>query len=451
MRARISSTGVHFHASWLRVHTEHLLQSLADCPGIPYTRIIKRLDEHMVCPGDYHCYPDASGPEAVLQALGGYMHGRFFKVHLTELQIRWLHITARELLTCLVLGVVFFKFVPKGARIVIHCDALAAVCTLSKQQSKSEVMQHIYQQILRSPAFADRSEFIHVVHLYGAGNPMGDGASRGYSKLMQGLAQQLKVPLIEAEVPSEVGRLIEEVTAKAAATPEYAGSIGAVVPAPHKVDYPAVQSQHDSMVRLFQDTKLMGDDGGDGDYVLLTRGDGRCVVATLVDSCAHMLTMGITAEMGQVFRTGTMEFFCERQISLLTDEWDKLVFYMEMPRSQWSVANEVDGGNTLLRHLVAKWKELYALCRAWLTPQQVEAEFGLEMAQGMRQYVSQHMAEAVQDCMDTGMSVIGMWCLLIERGYGLGTLFFFCEEIFIRTTSSSLGTAQPSSAQLRKP
>jgi hypothetical protein len=29
--------------------------------------------------------------------------------------------------------------------------------------------------------------------------------------------------------------------------------------------------------------------------------------------------------------------------------------------------------------------------------------------------------------------------------------FFFCEEIFIRATSSSLGTAQPSSVQLRKP
>ena len=29
-------------------------------------------------------------------------------------------------------------------------------------------------------------------------------------------------------------------------------------------------------------------------------------------------------------------------------------------------------------------------------------------------------------------------------------IFFFCEEIFIRTTSSSLGTAQPLSAQLRK-
>ena len=34
---------------------------------------------------------------------------------------------------------------------------------------------------------------------------------------------------------------------------------------------------------------------------------------------------------------------------------------------------------------------------------------------------------------------------------GAFDIVFFCEEIFIRTTSSSLGAAQPSSAQLRKP
>jgi hypothetical protein len=119
---------------------------------------------------------------------------------------------------------------PPGSRVFVHSDALSAVATMKRHFSKSEVMQWIYEKLTGNKVVQAVRDRLYATHVFGAGNPMADGASRGYLKLMLALSKQLQVKLRQVVVTPEAFRLVEELTNKASSTVGYRGSMGAHKP-----------------------------------------------------------------------------------------------------------------------------------------------------------------------------------------------------------------------------
>jgi hypothetical protein len=203
---------------------------VAECPGVSHTAVIQKVASTCTFPGDVHMYVDASGEDAQVPALGGHCHGLWWVLPLTEMQQRWLHITAREFVAVLIALLLFLPFMPPSSRVFLHSDALSAVATMKRHFSKSEVMQWIYEKLTGNKVVQAVRDRLHATHVFGAGNPMADGASRGYLKLMMALSKQLQVKLRQVAVTPEAFRLVEELTNKASSTVGYQGSVGARKP-----------------------------------------------------------------------------------------------------------------------------------------------------------------------------------------------------------------------------
>jgi hypothetical protein len=208
----------------------YIRDKVAECPGVSYTTAIQKVASTSTFPGDVHIYVDASGEDAQVPALGGYCHGLWWVLPLTEMQQRWLHITAREFVAVLIALLLFLPFMPPGSRVFVHSDALSAVATMKRHFSKSEVMQWIYEKLTGNKVVQAVRDRLHATHVFGAGNPMADGASRGHLKLMLALSKQLQVKLRQVVVTPEAFRLVEELTNKASSAAGYRGSMGAHKP-----------------------------------------------------------------------------------------------------------------------------------------------------------------------------------------------------------------------------
>jgi len=167
-------------------------------------------------------YSDAFSDNYV-GGLGGWAHGEFWHIPLSQEDCSLLHITAWEFIA-LGVNIIVFGLQLKGFRVHLFADALATVQILASQAAHSPIMQIIHDALLALP------EFGHIItrglpeHLFGECNALADAASRANFKHIYVLAQQLGITARRLTIPAQAIELISSIKKQVRALHCYEGT-----------------------------------------------------------------------------------------------------------------------------------------------------------------------------------------------------------------------------------
>jgi hypothetical protein len=186
------------------------LQLIATSGGAPVTVALRRQSipppAGLVGVASSDAATDGARP-----GLGGFCHGFYWRIALTERTLRYLHITVLELLATGFSMILFAPYLTRFQRVVFLSDALATPYTLARHTERSEMLTLAHHLVMRHPAYATLEGIAEVAHLSGEHNPLADCVSRGFDQRFSQLCAQLRVKPILVEVTGEVLAMLEEV------------------------------------------------------------------------------------------------------------------------------------------------------------------------------------------------------------------------------------------------
>ena len=157
--------------------------------------------------------------------LGGFLHGMWWHMPLTEAAAQRLHITVLELLATGLNAVIFHLHLRGAGRIVLLSDALATPYTLARQRAKSHMLVYAHRRLLASEAFVEVADRAEIAHLSGDCNPLSDSASRFKIDELQEVAEEIDMCITSHPLPPPptAPPSAAEMAAAAAAVPSSSG------------------------------------------------------------------------------------------------------------------------------------------------------------------------------------------------------------------------------------
>jgi site-specific DNA-cytosine methylase len=156
--------------------------------------------------------------------LCGFWAGLFWIFKLQPRHIKYLHITALELLTVLGNFLIFGPMLDllddealAQVTILIQCDSLVSTMVLIgkpgavalKSTAKSPLMQYVHQLLVDLPQYRRLQEVTVAGHEWGEGNILSDAGSRGREDKLLALCELLSIKARKVEIPEEVTHTLE--------------------------------------------------------------------------------------------------------------------------------------------------------------------------------------------------------------------------------------------------
>ena len=148
--------------------------------------------------------------------IGGWLYGLWFGVSSAdEPGLMKLDIPHLELIAAGV-GVLIFGPTLVGARhVCVETDALATATTLTAR-AHSPAMRAILDTLLEFETYRALAPRLTIIHCWGAGNPMGDAASRSYVTTMAVLSEALGMPATRLPLNDEAHEFVRLAIRRAA-------------------------------------------------------------------------------------------------------------------------------------------------------------------------------------------------------------------------------------------
>ena len=179
--------------------------------------------------------------------LGGWLYGHWFAVAIADHPgLELLDIPHLEFLAAGISIITFAQLLTGASLVCIETDALATASSLTRR-AFTPIMQAILDALLEAHEYTDLAPRLLVAHCSGAGNPMADAASRGYSSTLAALSEALGVT--STQIPISEGarqfmqRALDSIRPIIAARPHTAsqpstlGTEGDAPPAPEVDPY----------------------------------------------------------------------------------------------------------------------------------------------------------------------------------------------------------------------
>ena len=178
--------------------------------------------------------PDATSPrhrirtDAALQGtprpgLGGCMYGLWWALPIADCPgLETLDIPHLELLAACIGVLTYAEFLEQAEHIDLDTDALATAIAL-QNRARRPAQQAILDALMLSPLYQAVAPRLGVSHLFGAGNILGDAASRGYDETLQAVASALGVATKRIPISDEAQRFLRVALDKLAALRPGAG------------------------------------------------------------------------------------------------------------------------------------------------------------------------------------------------------------------------------------
>lgn len=147
------------------------------CGGCAITDVLRHRDLSSSHVSHFLTSSDAA-TDSVPPGLGGYMHALYWNFPVPVADLRWLHITALELLACAFNAIILSRTLPRNSRLPLMVDATAAYFTLADETEHSPLLMHTHHLLLGEDRFRLAAATCDVVHASGDVNIAGDAASR---------------------------------------------------------------------------------------------------------------------------------------------------------------------------------------------------------------------------------------------------------------------------------
>lgn len=147
--------------------------------------------------------------------MGGYLHGAYWYLALSQEMVRWLHISVLELLATGFSTMIFTPTLPPTARLTQGADASATATTLTRGTEKSEMLTLTHHALLDNAAFAASSRRADLGQLRGDANLASDAVSRGEWDIFHRLCRNLRIRPLQLRVPAECHEILHRVLALA--------------------------------------------------------------------------------------------------------------------------------------------------------------------------------------------------------------------------------------------
>jgi site-specific DNA-cytosine methylase len=158
--------------------------------------------------------------------LCGFWKGLYWIFELTPRHLKYLHISALELITVLANFMIFGPLLRlqdqealEQLTILIQSDSLVSTSILTGRPSgvglapngaaKSPLMQHIHQVFQESPDFLRLHDCVVVGHEWGEGNILSDAGSRGREDKLLAMCQSMGIKAKRLTIPTELTHLLE--------------------------------------------------------------------------------------------------------------------------------------------------------------------------------------------------------------------------------------------------
>lgn len=150
-----------------------------------------------------HIFSDAAkaANTSDTKGLGGFALGFHFHVPVPhEVRVR-ASIGLLELLACLVVVIVFAPLMHAADLVVLKTDSLTTHFAVAELSAHVRQAQLALELAFRTDAFRTHRHKLAIQHVFGAGNPVADAASRADLPRLQALAAQLRLPTTVAPLP----------------------------------------------------------------------------------------------------------------------------------------------------------------------------------------------------------------------------------------------------------
>ena len=198
---------------------ENWYQTLAQCSGCHFYHALPGAAPVSLVSIQYHLYSDAALEGAPIPSLGGYFHGFWWCLPLSE-ATKQLDIPHLEFAAAVINFVLFARLVssetlplPASSQIFMHVDGQATPDVLAADAARAPVMQFIHDEFTSMPEFQQLATSIHAGHAYGDTNTMADAASRGYYDLLHRMAAQMGVVPVRLTVPQDMEMFVMRIYA----------------------------------------------------------------------------------------------------------------------------------------------------------------------------------------------------------------------------------------------
>ena len=189
----------------MRPVLERWLGLIMDVPGASMLAAFKPTPPPSTTPR-HRIRADAALEGTSNPGLGGWLYGHWFAVAIADHPgLELLDIPHLEFLAAGISIITFSGLLTGAGLVCIETDALATASSLTRR-ARTPVMQVLLDALLQSHEYNALAPRLLVAHCSGAGNPMADAASRGYSTTLAALSEALGVTSTQIPI-SEGARL----------------------------------------------------------------------------------------------------------------------------------------------------------------------------------------------------------------------------------------------------
>jgi len=192
----------------------HLLSSRA---GAAFTAVLARSNMPDVYGKlQYYASSDAA-TDSTPPGMGGFMHGMYWYLALTDHIVHWLHITVLEMLASGFSCIIFGRRLGPHAQLVLGADALATPYALTRDSESSEMLVETHHALLECSDFNKAASITSIGHLRGDANLASDAVSRNKKDTLAKLAKDLRIRLTPLPFPASCQAVLDRVLAYAVA------------------------------------------------------------------------------------------------------------------------------------------------------------------------------------------------------------------------------------------
>jgi hypothetical protein len=192
------------------IQLKQWLYHLSGSAGSAFTSVLRRSALPSLDTIIYSATSDAA-TDSVPPGMGGFMHGFYWYLALSDEIIKWIHISVLELLATGFSAVVFHPLLPSSVRLSLGADALATPYTLVRETEKSAMLTAAHHALLNNDTFVLASKQADLGHLRGDANLVGDTISRGKWILFARLCRDLRIRPNQLHLPPSCLRILSSV------------------------------------------------------------------------------------------------------------------------------------------------------------------------------------------------------------------------------------------------
>ena len=163
---------------------------------------------------EYIVSTDAASSGTPRPGIGGFCHGRRFRVPLLQTDVSGpfkIPIPVLEFLGIAFAVSAFHPIIADGATTTFGSDSITSVDAVLNDHPNADLMQIVHDGLVHLPEFPSLRPRMRLGHKYGEGNVWADAESRGYDDVLSQLATQLGIRPVAADVPAHALVILERV------------------------------------------------------------------------------------------------------------------------------------------------------------------------------------------------------------------------------------------------